>query len=85
MDNDRINEKLDTLASLQATQNDTLIRLTVTVEEHVRRSNMLEKAVNEETARIDGHDRLIEKVRGAFWALGTIGSLVILLAKLFKT
>lgn len=44
---DRISKKLDKVIDKQDEQHDTLVRNTITLEEHVRRTNKLEEKVEE--------------------------------------
>lgn len=84
MDEQRISERLDKITDIITDQHATLVRLTVTVEEHVRRSNMLEDAQQKITSRIDSHDMIIERGKGIFWLLGLLGALVTLASKIWK-
>jgi ribosome-associated translation inhibitor RaiA len=76
--------KLDKIDETLAKQHDTLIRLTVTVEEHVRRSNMLEAEIKTTNVRIDAHDTLIDKAKGVFWLIARLTGILSAGAWLFK-
>lgn len=58
----KIQDKLDRIIDVQGKQETTLARLTVTVEDHVRRTNMLEddiKPIKRHVAMVEGAMKLI--------------------------
>lgn len=68
MDEKRIHDKLDRIESTLSKQEVTLARLTVSVEEHVKRSNMLEDALKP----IQTH---VSMVQGAVKLISILGVL----------
>jgi len=87
MDEMKIFEKLDKLEGIANKQEVNLAKLTVSVEEHVKRSNMMEdeqKEIRKEIEPIKAH---VSKVEGAvklLAALATIAGLVLTYLKLIS-
>lgn len=96
MDEQRINNQLENITNHLMAQNETLVRLTVSVEEHIRRTNLLEDRADRTDAKIDeradaidakllSHDAFIQRGKGAFWVLGLIASAFVIIFKYFKS
>lgn len=77
---DQINKKLDKIIDVQGEQAVTLARLTVSVEEHVRRTNILEDdmgPIKDHVSMVNGALKLI----GVLGILAGIAEAIILLVK----
>ena len=65
-DMNRVLDKLDKLTEKQEEMNQVLVRLTVTVEEHEKRSTNLEKIVNSNLEKEDTKFKEVEKKMDKF-------------------
>lgn len=83
MDEQRIIDELQSISEKQSSQNETLIRLTVSVEEHVRRSNLLEEAQASQATRVASLETLVNKGKGAFWLLTSFAAALAFFKKFF--
>lgn len=70
-----VDQKLDKIVDTLGQQAVTLERLTVTVEEHVKRSNMQEAAIAATNKRIEPLEKHQWMVKGASKLIGTLALL----------
>jgi len=59
-------DKLDKIDNKQSDMNETLIRNTVSLEEHVRRSDLAEKNHNLLVSRVDVTESFQDKLKGSW-------------------
>ena len=69
-------EQLDKIDQKLGTMNETLIRNTVTLEEHVRRTNLLEDKMQHVEHHVDRMESWIDKIHGG-WKLVTMVAIII--------
>lgn len=60
------------LMEKQEEMNDTLLRLTVSVEHHVKRTDALEDMLGRVRGELAPIKKYVERTRGAMWAVGVI-------------
>lgn len=68
MDDQRLEEKLDKMADHMAEMNVTLGKQSIILEEHIRRTDLLEK-------KIEPIEKHVHRVEGAFKLIGLIATL----------
>lgn len=72
----RLREVLDRLIAKQEEQNATLIRLTETVEYHVKRTDLLEKQVNKIENNVEEVEKHVLMVNGFLKGFGVLSAIV---------
>lgn len=85
MDENKILEKLDKLAEIGIKQEVNLARLTVTVEEHTKRSNLLEDAQKEIHQELEPIKKHVAMVNGALKLIGLVGIMATIVMAVVET
>jgi hypothetical protein len=85
MDDEKILQKLDKLAEIGIKQEVNLARLTVTVEEHTKRSNLLEEAQKDLHAEIEPIKKHVAMVSGALKLIGLLGVIATIVMAIVET
>jgi uncharacterized membrane protein YheB (UPF0754 family) len=81
---EKMNEKLDAIVAKQGEMNITLVRLTDSVEVHVKRSDLLEERVDLLAGDLKPVEDHVTMVNGALKFLVYLGAVVGLVAGLLK-